>query len=39
MVVNATNFLQLKIVSIVANDKFSLQKLVANDNFSSNEMS
>jgi len=39
IVVNATNFLQLKIVSIVANNNFSLQKLVANDNFSFDEMS
>jgi hypothetical protein len=38
IVVNATNFLELKIVSIVANHNFSLQKLVANDNFSSNEL-
>jgi hypothetical protein len=31
-------FLQLKIVSIVANNNFELQKLFANDNFSSSEM-
>jgi hypothetical protein len=32
-------FLQLKIVNIVANNNFELQKLVANDKFSFSEMS